>query len=78
MVPITAEARKLASSFKKPTLAVLGSHSALDICSGARAYKMPNLVVSQKGRDATYSKHYKVRKPKGSKEEIGCVEDVML
>ncbi len=78
MVSITTDARKLASSFKKPTLAVLGSHSALDICSGARAFKIPNLVVCQKGRDATYSRHYKVRTPKGSKTEIGCVEEVML
>lgn len=78
MVPITDAARQLASSYKKPTIAVLGSHSALDICSGARAFKIPNLAVCQRGREATYSKYYKVRKPKGSKEEIGCVEDVML
>lgn len=78
---ISSQISALAGKIKKPTIAVLGSHSALDICQGARAVGIPNIVVCQKGRDAIYSKHYKVRKPKGASaplDTLGCVEDVML
>ena len=74
-----------ASSFSKPAVAVLGSHSALDICSGARKLGLPNLVVCQLGRDKIYSKNYKVRNAggigtggNGPDSSFGCVEDVLL
>ncbi|HXY87059.1 MAG TPA: formate--phosphoribosylaminoimidazolecarboxamide ligase family protein [Candidatus Acidoferrales bacterium] len=43
------------------TIGVLGSHSALDICDGARDEGIPNLVICQKGRDALYTKYFKRR-----------------
>ena len=66
----------MAASYKRPSVAVLGSHSALDICSGARSNGLSNLVVCQKGRDKLYSSNYKVRKSGNS--ILGCVEDVLL
>lgn len=61
------------------TIGVLGGHSALDVCSGAKKYGFKTVAVCMKGRDATYSKYYKTRKdihsPKG---EIGCVDEVIL
>lgn len=67
---------KLASTYSKPTIAVLGSHSALDVCEGAKAHAMPNLVVCQKGREKIYSTHYKFHKtPIGN---AGCVDEVLL
>lgn len=44
---------------KKYTIAVLGSHSALDICRGAKDLGFSTLVVCQKDRDKTYAKYYK-------------------
>lgn len=41
------------------TIATLGSHSALDICRGAKDEGLPNLVVVQKGRERTYREYYK-------------------
>ena len=41
------------------TIGVLGSHSALDVCRGAKDLGFKTLVVCQKGRDKTYSKYYK-------------------
>ena len=41
------------------TIGVLGSHSALDICDGARDEGIPNLVICQKGRDALYTNYFK-------------------
>lgn len=82
--PLSSQISAIAGKIRKPTIAVIGSHSALDVCSGARAVGLPNLVVCQKGRDAIYSRHYKVRTPKGAKggpgakNEIGCVDDVLL
>ncbi len=38
---------------------VLGSHSALEIASGARQEGLQTVVVCQKGREKTYAKYYK-------------------
>ncbi|MBI2017631.1 DUF1297 domain-containing protein [Candidatus Daviesbacteria bacterium] len=53
------------------TIAVLGSHSALDVCRGAKDLGFKTLVIVQKGRDKTYAKYYK------SNGEIGCVDEVI-
>ena len=43
---------------KKIRIGVLGSHSALEIASGARQEGLETVVVCQKGRDKTYTKYY--------------------
>ncbi len=57
---------------KQITIATLGSHSALEVCRGAKDEGFKNVVVCQKGREATYAKYYKTN---GS---TGCVDDVIL
>lgn len=54
------------------TIGVLGGHSALDICHGAKKFGFKTLAVCQKGRDKTYSKYYK------SRNEKGCVDEVIM
>jgi len=44
---------------KNPSMAVLGSHSALEIGYGARKAGLKSIVVCQKGREKTYTKYYK-------------------
>lgn len=44
---------------KQVTIAVLGSHSALDVCRGAKDEGFKTLVVCQKGREKTYQKYYR-------------------
>lgn len=60
------------------TIGVLGGHSALDVCSGAKKYGFKTVAVCMKGRDATYSKYYKTRKdsyaPRG---EVGCIDEII-
>ncbi|MEM3555679.1 MAG: formate--phosphoribosylaminoimidazolecarboxamide ligase family protein [Candidatus Micrarchaeia archaeon] len=68
--------RKLASSYRSFTIATLGSHSALDICEGAKREGVRTLVVCQKGRERTYQKYYSTRKRFG--RAVGCVDEVML
>ncbi|MFA6917741.1 MAG: DUF1297 domain-containing protein [Candidatus Gracilibacteria bacterium] len=64
---------------KNITIGVLGGHSALDVCSGAKKYGFRTVAVCMKGRDATYSKYYKTHKdihsPKG---EVGCIDEIIL
>src|SRR5665647_3631604 len=50
---------------KNITIGVLGSHSALDVCDGARDEGIPNLVVCQKGRDGLYTNYFKNRTVNG-------------
>ncbi len=57
---------------KNLTIGVLGGHSALDVCHGAKKYGFKTLAVCQKGREKTYSQYYKTR------EDKGCVDEVIL
>lgn len=73
---VAYDVAKIASSYKTPSIAVLGSHSALDISSGARACGMKSIVVCQRGREKTYEKYYsKRRTPLG---ETGCIDELLL
>ena len=44
---------------KQIRIGVLGSHSALEIASGAKQEGLETVVVCQKGREKTYTKYYK-------------------
>lgn len=54
------------------TIATLGSHSALDVCRGAKDMQFPTLVVAEKGREKTYSQYYKTN------EKLGCVDTCIV
>lgn len=43
----------------KVVIGILGSHSALDICRGAKDLGLRTLVVCQKGREKTYDRYYR-------------------
>lgn len=53
------------------TIAVVGSHSALDVCRGAKDVGFKTLVIVEKGRDKTYTQYFKTQ------GEIGCVDEVL-
>lgn len=55
----------------KYTIAVIGSHSALDVCRGAKDEGFKTLVIVEKGRDKTYANYFK------SKGGLGCVDEVL-
>lgn len=54
------------------TIAVLGSHSALDVCRGAKDEGFRTLVVCEKGREKTYDRYYRTQK------ETGCVDECLI
>jgi 5-formaminoimidazole-4-carboxamide-1-(beta)-D-ribofuranosyl 5'-monophosphate synthetase len=56
------------------TLCSIGSHSALDVAAGARSAGLRNLIVTERGRERTYSEHYARR----SDPDRGCVDATML
>lgn len=56
----------------KLTIGVLGGHSALDVCAGAKKYGFDTVAVCQKGREKTYSHYYK------QKDDQGCVGNIIL
>ncbi len=71
---------------KNLTLGVLGGHSGLDVCHGAKKYGFRTVAVCQKGRDKTYSKYFKTRPDmdiipgqlKPWHVTKGCVDEVIL
>ncbi len=56
----------------KVRIASLGGHSALDVCRGAKKHGFESVVVAQKGREKTYTEHYKTDGARG------CVDHVIL
>lgn len=58
------------------TVSTLGSHSALDVCEGAKSEGYRTLVVAQKGRERTYLGPYKTRMRAG--REVGVVDELLL
>ncbi len=52
-------------------IATLGSHSALDVCRGAKNLGFKTLVVTEKGREKTYEKYYKTQ------GNLGCVDETL-
>ncbi|MCD6403044.1 MAG: DUF1297 domain-containing protein, partial [Candidatus Aenigmarchaeota archaeon] len=57
-------------------IGVLGSHSALDICAGAKKQGFKTLVVCEKGREKTYDKYYRVKT--SSWGETGVVDETIV
>jgi 5-formaminoimidazole-4-carboxamide-1-(beta)-D-ribofuranosyl 5'-monophosphate synthetase len=56
------------------TLSSIGSHSALDVASGARSAGLRNLIITERGRERTYTEHYAVR----SDPPRGCVDATIV
>lgn len=54
------------------TIATLGSHSALDVCRGAKDHGFHTLVIAQRGREKTYSQYY------GTTKDTGCVDECIV
>ncbi len=62
------------------TIGVLGGHSALDVCHGAKQYGFRTACVARKGREQTYAKHYKTRSVSsfGDEVERGCIDECIV
>lgn len=58
-------------SYTDFTIAVVGSHCALDVCRGAKDEGFKTLVIVEKGRDKTYAQYFK------SSGALGCVDEVI-
>jgi 5-formaminoimidazole-4-carboxamide-1-(beta)-D-ribofuranosyl 5'-monophosphate synthetase len=54
------------------TIGVLGGHSGLDVCRGAKKHGFKTIAICQKGREKTYTKYYKTRDGKG------CIDDTIV
>lgn len=66
---------------KRLTIAVLGSHSALDVCRGAKDEGFKTLVIAQKGREKTYTNYYKSEKMLNHVQHdkiVGCVDECIV
>ena len=68
------EIQKIVNSYdnKKITIGVLGGHSGLDVCRGAKKHGFKTIAVCQKGREKTYTTYYKTREAKG------CVDKTIV
>ncbi len=68
----------------KLALCCIGSHSALEVAYGARAQGLRNLIVTARGRERTYTDHFRRREgafPRGCVDEVidlGAFADILL
>jgi 5-formaminoimidazole-4-carboxamide-1-(beta)-D-ribofuranosyl 5'-monophosphate synthetase len=58
------------------SISALGSHSALDVCEGAKSEGFRTVVVAQKGRHRTYAEHYATKK--AGARETGIVDRCII
>lgn len=57
-----AKAQGIARKYKgKPSVAVIASHSALDVADGAAAEGLKTIALCAKGREAPYARYFKAR-----------------
>ena len=54
------------------TIATLGSHSALDVCRGAKDEGFSTLVVCERGREKTYDSYFKTN------NGVGCIDECIV
>ncbi|MGA8303682.1 MAG: formate--phosphoribosylaminoimidazolecarboxamide ligase family protein [Thermoplasmata archaeon] len=72
-----AEVHRLLDQYPAvPTVGTVGSHSAIDIADGAVAEGLPNLVLTQHGRDATYAQYFRTLRDAEGNRRRGCVDEV--
>ena len=55
-------------------MSVLGSHSALEVCRGAKVQGLSTVVVAQQGRHRTYAEHFATRPG----TDAGCVDRAIV
>lgn len=68
---------RIAASYKgQPTVAAIGSHSAIDIADGAVAEGFRTLLLCQKDRESTYARYYRCVRDATGRAIRGCVDDV--
>jgi 5-formaminoimidazole-4-carboxamide-1-(beta)-D-ribofuranosyl 5'-monophosphate synthetase len=67
--------KEIVNSYDKKniTIGVLGGHSGLDVCRGAKKLGFKTLAVCQKGREKTYTKYYK-----SHDDYRGCVDETIV
>src|SRR5580658_5645989 len=72
-----AEIHRLLEHYPNPpVLGTVGSHSAIDVADGAVTEGLTSLVLTQRGRDATYAQYFRtLRDPSGARRR-GCVDEV--
>ncbi|MEM1583336.1 MAG: formate--phosphoribosylaminoimidazolecarboxamide ligase family protein [Nitrososphaerota archaeon] len=58
------------------TIGVIGTHSALEVCRGAKDEDFKTIVICQKNREKTYSKYFVSRERFGKK--VGIVDEVLV
>lgn len=70
-----SDIQKIVNSYDKKniTIGVLGGHSGLDVCRGAKKHGFKTLAVCQKGREKTYTKYYKTRD-----DGRGCIDETIV
>lgn len=70
-----SEIQKIIQSYdiENITIGVLGGHSGLDVCRGAKKQGFKTLAVCQKGREKTYTKYYKTRS-----DGRGCIDETIV
>jgi 5-formaminoimidazole-4-carboxamide-1-(beta)-D-ribofuranosyl 5'-monophosphate synthetase len=54
------------------TVGVLGGHSALDVCHGAKKHGFRTVCLARKGREKTFDTYYKTR------DGRGCIDEVIV
>ncbi len=72
-----ADVQQIAADYDRDdlTVAVIGSHSGLDVCDGAVDEGLRTLVIAAEGREKTYARYFKAHRDKDGNRTRGIVDD---
>ena len=77
MAIVPAEVHRLLDTYPVlPAVAVVGSHSAIDVADGAVAEGLTSLVLAERGRDAAYTQYFRTLRDHVGVRRRGCVDEV--
>ena len=63
---------------KKAKIGVVGSHSGLDTCDGAKTEGFTTVAICQKGREKTFDQYFKTIKDAKGNHVRGCVDETII
>ncbi|HLE96978.1 MAG TPA: formate--phosphoribosylaminoimidazolecarboxamide ligase family protein [Candidatus Thermoplasmatota archaeon] len=79
MLPLS-RAQEIARAYDRRNLhiAVLASHSAVDVCDGAADEGFRTIAVCEQGREATYARYFKAKRDAKGALVRGCVDEAWV
>jgi 5-formaminoimidazole-4-carboxamide-1-(beta)-D-ribofuranosyl 5'-monophosphate synthetase len=63
---------------ERPSVGVIASHSALDVCDGAAEEGLRTVAICERGRESTYTRYFRAVRDSGGRLVRGAVDEALV